>query len=67
MDIVAKFKQLQVVSKIVQELENHLGLSDKDLAEFIINLADKNELQDFVKDLNENGGDEFPEQFVINL
>lgn len=68
MDILDRFKYLQVVSIVVQELENHLNLPDKDLAEFVINLADScPEVSDFVREMNENGGEEFPEQLVENM
>ena len=35
-------QRLGVVSKVCSELENHLGFSDKTLAEFIIHLAQSN-------------------------
>jgi len=41
MDALAKLQYLSLVSKVVTELDNHLGLKDKDLAEFIIKLADE--------------------------
>jgi ATP-dependent RNA helicase DHX8/PRP22 len=31
---------LSLVQKVCQELETHVGVNDKDLAEFIIELAD---------------------------
>lgn len=83
MDAIAKFQYLSLVGKVVSELDNHLGLKDKDLAEFIINLADTSDsleartryfflfwshiIQEFRAQLNANGGDDFPEQFVNNL
>ncbi|XP_078041844.1 ATP-dependent RNA helicase pea [Augochlora pura] len=67
MDEVAKLEHLSLVSKICTELENHLGLNDKDLAEFIIHLAEKNSTFDkFKKVLLENGA-EFSESFMANL
>ncbi|PBC27300.1 ATP-dependent RNA helicase DHX8 [Apis cerana] len=67
MDEVAKLEHLSLVSKICTELENHLGLNDKDLAEFIIHLAEKNNTFDkFKKVLIENGA-EFSESFMANL
>jgi len=56
---------LSVVGKISTEVENHLGIADKDLAEFIIDLAKNNSLNDFKQTLNEEGG-EFPQQLVEN-
>lgn len=35
MDEVAKLEHLSLVSKVCTELDNHLGLNDKDLGEFI--------------------------------
>ncbi|KDR11769.1 ATP-dependent RNA helicase DHX8 isoform X1 [Zootermopsis nevadensis] len=67
MDEVEKLEHLSLVSKICTELENHLGLNDKDLAEFIIDLAEKNDTLDtFKKVLTENGA-EFSDSFIANL
>lgn len=56
-----------MVSKICTELDNHLGMNDKDLAEFIIDLAETNTTFDtFKKALIENGA-EFPDSFISNL
>eukprot|EP00211_Chloroparvula_japonica_P018380 CAMPEP_0119139048 /NCGR_PEP_ID=MMETSP1310-20130426/26804_1 /TAXON_ID=464262 /ORGANISM="Genus nov. species nov., Strain RCC2339" /LENGTH=51 /DNA_ID=CAMNT_0007130305 /DNA_START=159 /DNA_END=310 /DNA_ORIENTATION=+ len=41
MDVLDQLQYLSVVSRVCKELENHVGLSDKDLAEFIIDLAKK--------------------------
>ncbi|XP_043483846.1 ATP-dependent RNA helicase DHX8 [Leptopilina heterotoma] len=66
-DEVAKLEHLSLVSKICTELENHLGINDKDLAEFIIHLSEKNStFEGFKKVLNENGA-EFSDSFVQNL
>lgn len=37
MDEVAKLEHLSLVSKVCTELDNHLGLNDKDLGEFFFN------------------------------
>ncbi|KAJ2952510.1 hypothetical protein O0L34_g6829 [Tuta absoluta] len=67
MDEVAKLEHLSLVSKICTELDNHLGINDKDLAEFIIDLADKNPtFEAFKKALVENGA-EFADSFMTNL
>lgn len=67
MNEVEKLEHLSLVSKICTELENHLGLNDKDLAEFIIALAEKNDCFDaFKKVLLENGA-EFSDSFIANL
>lgn len=67
MDELEQLEHLSLVSKICTELENHLGLNDKDLAEFIIDLAEKNPALDaFKRVLGENGA-EFSESFTSNL
>lgn len=67
MDEVLKLEHLSLVSRICTELDNHLGINDKDLAEFIIDLAEKNtDFNSFKKVLTENGA-EFPDSFVSNL
>jgi ATP-dependent RNA helicase DHX8/PRP22 len=63
-----KLEKLSLVSKVCTELENHLGLNDKDLAEFIIHLAEKNDTFDKFKSvLIETSGDSFPDSFIANL
>ncbi len=67
MDDLGKLQYLYLVSKICTEFENHLGLTDKVSAEFVIDLADKHSsIGDFNRALLENGA-EFPEAFVANL
>ena len=36
---IAKLQLISLTSKVTQELENHLGIRDKVLAEFIIEIA----------------------------
>lgn len=67
MDELQQLEYLSLVSKICTELDNHLGINDKDLAEFIIDLENKNRSYDsFRKALLENGA-EFPDSLVQNL
>jgi len=67
MDEIAKLQYLSLVNKVCSELDNHIGVSDKDLAEFIIDLAKKHpQLPDFLKALAANGA-EFPESFATSL
>ncbi|XP_054717048.1 ATP-dependent RNA helicase DHX8-like [Uloborus diversus] len=67
MEEIRKLEYLSLVSKICTELENHLGINDKDLAEFIIDLARKNEsFEAFRKALLQNGA-EFTDSFMSNL
>nr|XP_009860657.1 ATP-dependent RNA helicase DHX8 [Ciona intestinalis] len=67
MDELEKLEYLSLVSKVCTELDNHLGMNDKDLAEFIISIADKHpSLPKFSKVLKKKGA-EFPETFTKNL
>ncbi|EDW60133.1 ATP-dependent RNA helicase DHX8 [Drosophila virilis] len=67
MDELQQLEYLSLVSKICTELDNHLGINDKDLAEFIIDLEHKHRSYDaFRKALLENGA-EFPDSLVQNL
>ena len=67
MSELEKLEHLSLVSKICTELDNHYSLNDKDLAEFLIELAKKNpELEKFRAVLAENGA-EFSESFVENI
>ncbi|XP_056637616.1 ATP-dependent RNA helicase DHX8 [Diorhabda sublineata] len=67
MNELQKLEYLSLVSKVCTELENHLGMNDKDLAEFIIHLSEKNNtLETFKIALIENGA-EFSDSFISNL
>lgn len=59
---------LSLVAKITQEIDNHTGLSDKTLAEFVISLHDQanKSLPAFKQKLKEVGAD-FPDSFVENV
>jgi ATP-dependent RNA helicase DHX8/PRP22 len=62
-----ELQRLGLISKVCNELDNHLGFSEKTLAEFIIFLAEKHEdAKVFHSVLTENGA-EFPESFAENL
>jgi ATP-dependent RNA helicase DHX8/PRP22 len=62
-----KLKYLQLVSKVTAELENNLGIADKTLAEFVIDVAVPCEnFKIFDQKLRENGAD-FPIDFVDKL
>ena len=63
-----KLEKFSLVSKICTELENHLNLNDKDLAEFIIHLAEKNDTFDtFKKALHNNGAESFSVSNLVIL
>jgi ATP-dependent RNA helicase DHX8/PRP22 len=58
---------LSLVAKITQEIENHTGLSEKTLAEFVINLHEQSStFADFVRKLKDVGAD-YPESFMQNM
>ncbi len=66
-DDLAQLTHLSLVSKVCTELDNHYSMNDKDLAEFIIDLAEKNPALDaFKKALDENGA-EFADSFIENI
>jgi ATP-dependent RNA helicase DHX8/PRP22 len=53
MDDLLQLEHLSLVSRVLTELENHLNIDDKSVAEFIIDLAKKNATFDrFKKALN---------------
>uniref|UniRef100_A0A8C2EGU7 ATP-dependent RNA helicase DHX8 n=1 Tax=Cyprinus carpio TaxID=7962 RepID=A0A8C2EGU7_CYPCA len=57
-DELKKLEYLSLVSKVCTELDNHLGINDKDLAEFVISLAEKNpSIDGFKTVLVKNGAD----------
>ncbi|XP_077299684.1 ATP-dependent RNA helicase pea [Arctopsyche grandis] len=67
MEEVIRLEHLSLVSRVCTELDNHLGINDKDLAEFIISLSEENTtLEAFKKVLIENGA-EFSDSFTENL
>jgi len=59
---------LSLVAKITQEIDNHTGLNDKTLAEFVISLHDQSNksLPAFKLKLKEVGAD-FPDSFIENV
>jgi ATP-dependent RNA helicase DHX8/PRP22 len=57
-----------LINKVQSELLNHLGVSDKTLAEFIIaKRIDSTSFDDFKKKLAEIGGDAFPPSLVESI
>ena len=62
-----RLQYLSLVSKVCTELENHIGIGDKTLAEFVIHLAeDANDAVAFHGKLKSKGA-EMPMSFVKNL
>ncbi|PVU93316.1 hypothetical protein BB561_003345 [Smittium simulii] len=67
MSEIQKLEYLSLVSKITTELNNHIGISDRVLAEYIISLnKESTSLQDF-KDRLKQADAEFPDSFVTTL
>ena len=67
MEDLKNLEYLSLVSKICTELDNHLGVNDKDLAEFVIHMAQRNDTYEaFRTELADNQAD-FPDSFSSNL
>ena len=64
---IDELQRLSLVSKVCTELENHLGLSDRTLAEFIICLAEKFPDPSVFRQALEKNGAEFPDSLSDNL
>ena len=64
---IQQLEHLSLVSKLCTELDNHLGINDKDLAEFIIALAEKNTTFGAFKRVLEQNGAEFPDSLTASL
>uniref|UniRef100_A0A667ZVH0 ATP-dependent RNA helicase DHX8 n=1 Tax=Myripristis murdjan TaxID=586833 RepID=A0A667ZVH0_9TELE len=62
-----RLEYLSLVSKVCTELENHLGISEKDLAEFIIDLAEKHPTFEEFKDILLKNGADFTDTLIGNL
>eukprot|EP00899_Mesostigma_viride_P013185 jgi/Mesvir1/21868/Mv04245-RA.1 len=62
-----KLAHLALVSKICTELDNHLGVADKTLAEFIISLAEDADTPEAFKTVLDKNGAELPIEFVTTL
>ncbi|KAK6166438.1 hypothetical protein SNE40_023128 [Patella caerulea] len=67
MDELQKLEYLSLVSKVCTELENHLGINDKDLAEYVIDLAEKNNTFDSFKKVLDEREAEFSDSLIANL
>ncbi|XP_062223463.1 probable pre-mRNA-splicing factor ATP-dependent RNA helicase DEAH5 [Phragmites australis] len=66
-DGLRKLEYLSLVSKVCSELETHIGVGDKVLAEFITELGrDSTSVAEFDARLKEKGAD-FPDYFVRTL
>jgi ATP-dependent RNA helicase DHX8/PRP22 len=67
MDDLESLELLSLVSKVTSELQNHLGISDKTLAEFVIaQHAQCSSLEEFQKKLEGMGAD-FPQSLIESI
>jgi ATP-dependent RNA helicase DHX8/PRP22 len=67
MDDLESLELLSLVSKVTSELQNHLGISDKTLAEFVIaQHVQCNSLEEFQKKLEGMGAD-FPQSLIESV
>ena len=67
MDDLEKLELYSLVSKVTSELQNHLGISDKTLAEFVIAQHEKCPSLAKFKDQMETMGAEFPDSLVESI
>ncbi|KAH9948230.1 P-loop containing nucleoside triphosphate hydrolase protein [Amylocystis lapponica] len=64
---IYELEKLSLVNKITQEIDNHTGLSDKTLAEFVIAIHDESKtLPEFKQKLKDVGAN-FADSFVENV
>ena len=55
MQKIQELLHASIVQKVVKELENHIGISNETLAEFIIDLKKRSkDIKEFEKQLNDN-------------
>ena len=67
MDDFENLELLSLVSKVTSELENHLGIKDKTLAEFVIHQQTEcKSLEEFQKKMEEMGAD-FPQSLIESI
>lgn len=68
MDSLESLELLSLVSKITSELSNHLGITDKTIAEFVIDLHERcSGPTDFKKKLSDEAGMEFPDSLAESI
>ncbi|TFY64183.1 hypothetical protein EVJ58_g2775 [Rhodofomes roseus] len=58
---------LSLVLKITQEIDNHSGINDKTLAEFVIDLHEQSKTLSVFKQKLKDAGANFPDSFVENV
>jgi len=64
---LAKLAKLSLVNKVTKELENHLGVGDKTLAEFVISLAEEHKTADAFREALSAVGADVSDGFAESL
>jgi len=67
MTTLAALAELALVNKVTKELENHLGIGDKTLAEFVIALARESSSWESFRSALANAGADVSEAFAMTL
>ncbi|KAK0635339.1 helicase associated domain-containing protein [Bombardia bombarda] len=68
MDELFELELIGIVSKVVSELRNHIGLADKNLAEFAIaKRLESDTFETFKRKMSEIGGDTFPPSLIESI
>lgn len=67
MEDLQNLEYLSVVSKVCTELDNHLGVNDKDLAEFVVHMARSSDSYDLFRSKLAEIDADFPDSFSSNL
>lgn len=68
MDDLFEFERIELVNKVVSELQNHLGVNDKILAEFIIaQRLDSNTFESYKQKISGMVGDSFPPSLIESI
>ncbi|KAI9821666.1 MAG: DEAH-box ATP-dependent RNA helicase prp22 [Pycnora praestabilis] len=67
MDDLASLELLSLVSKVTSELQNHLGINDKTLAEFVIDQHSRSSSLPAFKSQLEEMGAEFPQSLIESV
>ncbi|KAF5128977.1 hypothetical protein DV495_002749 [Geotrichum candidum] len=67
MDALEKLEVLNLVSRLTEEISNYIGVSDKTLAEFVLELHEQSKDVAELKEKLSQVGADFPENFVDNI
>lgn len=67
MDALGKLEILNLVTRLTEEISNYIGVSDKTLAEFVLELHEQSKNVTELKEKLSQMGADFPENFVENI